>query len=88
MTPLQFQALQCRLKRAGLDYWDFVTCKVHDDWEDFYDYFQQQPGGRLIAFSKFSEVSYTAAGTYQPGDWLLFGAETTGLPQQVLCFGP
>lgn len=28
-------------------------------------------------------MSYTAPGTYQPGDWLLFGAETTGLPPQA-----
>lgn len=56
---------------------------MHDDWDSFHDFFRKQGRGRLIAFSKFSDVSYTAPGTYQPGDWLLFGAETTGLPPEV-----
>jgi len=41
--------------------------------------------GRLIAFSKFGKKPHTSPGTYQKGDWLLFGAETTGLPDEVGC---
>lgn len=83
VRPLGYDLDSTKLKRAGLDYWDFVTCKVHENWDEFYAFFKQQPRGRLIAFSKFSDVSYTAPGTYQPGDWLLYGAETTGLPPQA-----
>ncbi len=78
-----------RLKRAGLDYWPFVVVRVHDDWAAFHHFFrqqvQQQGRGRLIAFSKFGKQPHTAPGTYQPGDWLLFGAETSGLPDEVRC---
>lgn len=41
--------------------------------------------GRLIAFSKFGKKPHTSPGTYQKEDWLLFGAETTGLPDEVGC---
>ncbi len=75
-----------RLKRAGLDYWPHVCCMVHEDWQAFEEFWKQQPGPkRLVAFSKFGRQHYASPGVYQPGDWLLFGAETTGLPAEVCC---
>lgn len=59
---------------------------VHESWEEFHAFFEEvrrRRGGRLIAFSKFGSMHHATEGTYQPGDWLLFGAETTGLPEQV-----
>lgn len=83
IQPLGFEIDDLKLKRAGLDYWPHVVVKVHNDWAAFHDFFRKQGRGRLIAFSKFGRKSHTAPGTYQPGDWLLFGAETSGLPDEA-----
>lgn len=75
----------CRLKRAGLDYWPFVCVKVHDGWEQFLEAYDSLPEPRrLVAFTKFASKNYAIDGTYRAGDMLLFGAETHGLPDQVL----
>lgn len=42
---------------------------------------------RLIGYSKFAEDVYWAPNLYRPGDWLMFGAETSGLPQEVTHLG-
>jgi len=73
-----------RLKRAGLDYWEFVVVDVHKDWQAFDEFRRRQPGsGRLVAFSKFGRRHHATPDTFLEGDWLLFGAETTGLPDEV-----
>lgn len=75
----------CRLKRAGLDYWPFVCVKVHPSWTEFLDVYDGLPKPkRLVAFSKFASKHYAVEGTYKPGDMLVFGAETHGLPDEVL----
>ena len=38
----------CRLKRAGLDYWENVCVDVHPSWDAFYEYWQQQPGPKQL----------------------------------------
>ena len=54
------------------------------DWAAFNAFREAQEGSsRLIAFSKFGKRHHATPGTYQKGDWLLFGAETTGLPPEV-----
>lgn len=84
LCPLLLPSSPCRLKRAGLDYWEYVCVAVHPSWDDFHAAFKQLPGPkRLIAFSKFAKRHYAEPGMYQPGDWLMFGAETTGLPMEV-----
>eukprot|EP01024_Parvocaulis_polyphysoides_P001966 TRINITY_DN10583_c0_g1_i2.p2 TRINITY_DN10583_c0_g1~~TRINITY_DN10583_c0_g1_i2.p2 ORF type:complete len:157 (-),score=18.01 TRINITY_DN10583_c0_g1_i2:266-736(-) len=84
VEPLGFELSDSKLKRAGLNYWPYVCVKVHKSWDEFFCYFesQEQPR-RLISFSKFATRKHTLPGTYQKGDWLLFGAETTGLPDEA-----
>lgn len=82
--PLGFKIDDKLLKRAGLDYWSFVCVKVHEDIDAFLKFFEEEVEGpkRLIAFSKFSKVGYSEPSfRYEQGDWLMFGAETTGLPE-------
>mmetsp|Transcript_36522 Transcript_36522/g.58654 ORF Transcript_36522/g.58654 Transcript_36522/m.58654 type:complete len:209 (+) Transcript_36522:144-770(+) len=83
--PLGFDLTDSQLKRAGLDYWNSVCVKVHDDWGAFHRYWRDDLGapGRLVAFSKFGARPHAEEGAYLPGDWLLFGAETTGLPDEA-----
>ncbi|KAK9825876.1 hypothetical protein WJX81_008379 [Elliptochloris bilobata] len=70
---------------TGLDYWEHVAVCVHADWDEFAEYFDEQPmPRRLVGFSKRGKVHYATPGLYTPGDWLLFGAETTGLPAEAV----
>ena len=86
VAPLGFSLDDAQLKRAGLDYWKSVCVKVHDDWDAFYAYWRElgDERGRLVAFSKFGARPHAEDGAYRPGDWLLFGAETTGLPDAAM----
>ncbi|KAK9814364.1 hypothetical protein WJX72_004582 [[Myrmecia] bisecta] len=84
VKPLGFEIDSTRLKRAGLDYWPFVVVNVHESWEAFVEFFQAQPDPkRMLGFSKLATRHYALPDTYRPGDWLLFGAETTGLPPEA-----
>lgn len=80
--PLGFELSDRYLKRAGLDYWPHVNLHYHESLEAFNAVHQEQ-GGRWIGFSVAGKVSYVKF-QFQPGDWMLFGSETTGLPPQVL----
>ncbi|NES20446.1 MAG: tRNA (cytidine(34)-2'-O)-methyltransferase [Symploca sp. SIO3E6] len=80
--PLGFELSDRYLKRAGLDYWSYVTLHYHDSLQAF-EHIHQQQGGRLIGFSTGGKCSYVKF-QFQIDDWLLFGSETTGLPAPVL----
>jgi tRNA (cytidine/uridine-2'-O-)-methyltransferase len=80
IEPLGFKIDDKHLKRAGLDYWEFVDLRVHGSWDQF---LARRPGERLLYFSKRAEPSYTEA-RYREEDVLVFGPETRGLPQELL----
>jgi tRNA (cytidine/uridine-2'-O-)-methyltransferase len=80
IEPLGFKIDDKHLKRAGLDYWEFVDLRVHKSWNDFVA--SARPH-RLWYFSKRAVKSYTTA-VYSSDDFLVFGPETRGLPQQLL----
>ncbi|NET56402.1 MAG: tRNA (cytidine(34)-2'-O)-methyltransferase [Symploca sp. SIO2E6] len=80
--PLGFELSDRYLKRAGLDYWPYVTLHYHDSLQEF-KHIYQGLGGRWIGFSAAGKCSYVKF-LFQNNDWLLFGSETTGLPPQVL----
>ncbi|MGH7771647.1 MAG: tRNA (uridine(34)/cytosine(34)/5-carboxymethylaminomethyluridine(34)-2'-O)-methyltransferase TrmL [Candidatus Binatia bacterium] len=80
VAPLGFKIDDKHLKRAGLDYWKYVDLRLHDSWEDF---LLQDEKKRLLYFSKRAIQSYTKA-CYREADFLVFGPETRGLPQELL----
>ena len=80
--PLGFEISDRQLKRAGLDYWPYVNLHHHLEYQDF-SAVQQQRGGRLLGFTVSGNHNYLDW-EFQPGDWLLFGSETNGLPASVL----
>lgn len=82
VAPLGFEISDRYLKRAGLDYWPYVNLHQHQNWEEFM-VFYQETGGRLIGFSVRGAESYIKFG-FRHSDWLLFGSETTGLPEKIL----
>ncbi len=80
LKPLGFDLDDKKLRRAGLDYHEWVNVKVHDSLAD---YLAKENPRRLFALSTkgCNRVSDTR---FQAGDALLFGPETRGLPAQVL----
>lgn len=80
IEPLGFKIDDKHLKRAGLDYWEFVDLRVHKSWDAF---LAEDPGKHLLYFSKRALRSYTQA-RFQEDDYLVFGPETRGLPQEWL----
>ena len=80
VRPFGFRWGDPRLKRAGLDYWPHVRYVLHDSWAAFLE--ALPAGARVWAFSTKAERSLYEA-RFQPGDYLLFGPETRGLPEEV-----
>jgi tRNA (cytidine/uridine-2'-O-)-methyltransferase len=78
--PLGFKVDDRHLKRAGLDYWREVDVRHHGSFESFLD--TRGANGGVIAFSTHAEKIYTEA-VVRPGDFLLFGQESTGLPPEI-----
>ena len=80
IRPLGFELDDKRLRRAGLDYHEYATMKVHDTLAAC---LQSLPDARLFALSaKASRPFYETC--FKAGDALLFGPETRGLPAEVL----
>ena len=79
IEPLGFSLEDRRLRRAGLDYREYATVRTWADWGAF---LAERPPGRLVAFSTRHRRLYTDFG-YRPGDLLLFGSESAGLPRAV-----
>ena len=80
IRPLGFALDDKRLRRAGLDYHEFADVAQYDSLEH---YVAQMAGGTLYAFSTRARRFYSEA-AFRPGDTLLFGPETRGLPQALL----
>jgi tRNA (cytidine/uridine-2'-O-)-methyltransferase len=80
--PLGFEISDRYLKRAGLDYWQYVDLHYHESFSAFQAHHQQR-GGRWLGFSTSGVCSYIEF-QFQMDDWLLFGAETTGLSKDIL----
>ncbi|QWV98340.1 tRNA (cytidine(34)-2'-O)-methyltransferase [Geomonas nitrogeniifigens] len=72
------------LKRAGLDYWSEVDIRYWDDLEALRGAF---PQGRFIYTSKKAPKSYLELG-FRPGDFIVFGKETKGLPEELIEANP
>lgn len=69
------------LKRAGLDYWEVIDVRR---WPSLEALQQEHPAARYWYTSKKAQRSYSGV-DYQPGDFLVFGKETKGLPEELLC---
>jgi tRNA (cytidine/uridine-2'-O-)-methyltransferase len=81
---LGFRIDEHSVRRAGVDYWDLVDVRQHEDFARFVDAFlAESPGGRLHLFSAIAPRSYLAAG-FAKGDALVFGRESVGLPKELL----
>lgn len=80
IEPLGFKLNDKLIKRAGLDYWDKLDVTVYSDFQDFLD---RNPGAKIyMATTKGLHVYSDVA--YEPDDYLMFGKESAGIPEEIL----
>ncbi len=82
--PLGFSTDDKHLKRAGLDYWKFVDIR---HWKSLDEFLEAQEELRLYFLTTKTNRSYLEA-PFRPGDYLVFGKETKGLPEDLLTLYP
>jgi len=80
IRPLGFDIDERAVRRAGMDYWPLVDLHVYDDFADFME--KASPARLYLATTKARRL-YTEP-AYGPDDWLLFGKESAGLPEELL----
>jgi tRNA (cytidine/uridine-2'-O-)-methyltransferase len=80
VRPLGFELTAKQLRRAGLDYWKHLDWAVVDRWEALPERIESF---RPWFFTKSACQIYSRV-RYEPGDALVFGSETTGLPRRLL----
>lgn len=77
IEPLGFPLDDAKMRRAGLDYHDYATMKVHRDWAAFIESAAPNPE-RMFALTTHGSTPFANL-AFQPGDYFVFGAETRGL---------
>lgn len=78
IEPLGFSLEDKYLKRAGMDYWNKLDYTVYPEWERF---LEANPNAVLHFFSTHGTTSFYDA-EYSIGDYLVFGRESAGLPEE------
>jgi tRNA (cytidine/uridine-2'-O-)-methyltransferase len=82
IEPLGFSMEDKLMRRAGLDYHEYAEVKRHADWSAFLAA-ERPDASRLFALTtKATRAVHDMA--FAPGDWLVFGSETSGLPPSLL----
>ena len=81
IEPAGFVIDDKRLKRASMDYYDYLDLTKHLSWEKFYEW-SKENSYRLILLTTKSTKSYYDY-KYQPNDIILFGRESAGVPDYV-----
>ena len=84
IRPLGFQINDKMIKRAGLDYWPRLNVTVYDDYADFR---KKNPGAHIYMATTKSRQLYTEP-RYEDGCYLMFGPESSGLPEELLVQRP
>lgn len=85
VEPMGFPIDHSKMRRAGLDYHEFASLTVHPDWASLR---HASAGGRLYALSTRGR-SRPDEIRFERNDWLVFGSETDGLPEEILAqFSP
>lgn len=81
IEPLGFSMDDKQMRRAGLDYHEYTPVRRHASWAAFLDT-ERPPAERLFALTtRGSHNAFEQA--FRPGDWLVFGSETSGLPEDI-----
>lgn len=80
IEPLGFTWDDKRLRRSGLDYHEFAEIKKH---KTFTEFLENEKPKRLFAMTTKGRLAHSQV-PFQPGDYLMFGPETRGIPMSIL----
>lgn len=78
IEPLGFSMEDRQMRRAGLDYHEYASVQRHASWQAFLTQAAPDPARLFALTTKATRHVYDV--TFKPGDWLVFGSETSGLP--------
>lgn len=81
IEPAGFPVTDRHFRRAGMDYLDYVAIERHVSWQTF-EAWRRTQGRRLVLLSTKASQNYTEF-SYLPGDILLVGRESAGVPDEV-----
>lgn len=81
VEPLGFSMDDKQMRRAGLDYHEYAEVQRYPNWSAFLET-AQAPAGRRFAFTTHGQRTVHDV-RFEPGDWLVFGAESKGLDPSV-----
>jgi len=84
IKPLGFEIDDKKLKRAGLDYWQYLDITFYENEEEF---FEKNAGETIYYFSTKARYTHTEP-KYPQRVFLMFGRETRGLPEELLQKNP
>lgn len=79
IKPLGFSLDEKHLKRAGLDYWQYLDLEIHESYEDFRNKYKE--ANIYLSTTKRSRI-YSDV-TFQEGDFIIFGRESSGVPEYI-----
>ena len=80
IKPLGFSLEEKEIRRAGLDYWKDLNVSVYEDYADF---LEKNPEARVWYATTKARQCYTDA-VFADGDYLMFGKESLGIPEEIL----
>ena len=76
------------MHRAGLGYWENLDVRTYESWEDFLRQNElARDDERLHLLTKKARRTY-AQSSYRDGDYLVFGSESNGIPEELLACSP
>jgi tRNA (cytidine/uridine-2'-O-)-methyltransferase len=81
IEPLGFPMEDAKLRRAGLDYHEFASIKVHANWAQFMQ--SEKPELQHLFALTTKGSGQFHAGKYKPNDYFVFGSETKGITDEV-----
>lgn len=81
IEPLGFSMDDKHMRRAGLDYHEYAPVHRHASWAAFLQDCQPDPARLFALTTRGSGVAHEV--TFKPGDWFVFGSETSGLPTEI-----
>ena len=83
IRPFGFRLTDEALRRSGMDYWDEANVTLHASFSQFANHAAEAfQANRVFSFTTKGTALYNEV-SYRPGDVLLFGPESRGLPESV-----
>ena len=80
IEPLGFRINEKELKRAGMDYWEQLNVTRYMNFEEFRE---RHPGAKIWMATTKAKRSYAEA-SFGPDDYIMFGKESAGIPEEIL----